>query len=53
MGKSSRPLWSIVHSWDVKNDGNFFMGGIDPKEAIIWFDDTELVFDHMGCPEWL
>lgn len=25
----------------------------DPEEAVIWFDDTKVVFDHMGCPPCL
>lgn len=37
----------------LKNGGSLFTGGTDPEEAIIWVDDIEVVFDHMGYQEWL
>lgn len=33
----------------LKIKSSLFTGGIDPKEAITWFDNTEAVLDHMGC----
>lgn len=34
----------------LKNGGILFTRGTDPKAALIWFDDTEVVLEHMGCP---
>ena len=42
--------------WDVdrflKNGGVLFFGelGADPEVALMWFDDTEVVLEHIGCP---
>lgn len=37
----------------LKNGGSLFSRYTDPEEAVIWFDDTKVVFDHMGCPPCL
>lgn len=34
----------------LKNGGSLFTGGIDPEAALVWFDDTKVVLEHMGCP---
>lgn len=37
----------------LKNGCSLSMGGADPKGAIIWFDNTEMLLDYMVCTEWL
>lgn len=34
----------------LKNGGSLLSY---PEEAVIWFEDTEVVLDHMGCPPCL
>lgn len=34
----------------LKTGGSFFTGGTDLEAALVWFDDIEVVLDHMGCP---
>lgn len=42
------PKWDGNHF--LENGGGFFIGRTNPKAALVWFDNIEVVLEHIGCP---
>lgn len=39
----------MVHGPLLKKGGSLFTGRREPEATLVCFDDTEVVFENMGC----